>query len=71
VGAVSVAHVREIRNSYIIFVGKPKWKRPFEKRGRKWKDANIKTSFKEIVVRAWTGFIWLRMGSGGGVLSTH
>jgi hypothetical protein len=32
----------------------------------KWED-NIKSIFKKWEGRAWTGLIWLRIGTGGGV----
>jgi hypothetical protein len=32
----------------------------------KWKD-NIKMDLEEICVRMWTEFMWLRIGTGGGL----
>jgi hypothetical protein len=32
-----------------------------------WED-NIKTDLVEMYERMWTGFIWLRIGTGGGLL---
>jgi hypothetical protein len=33
----------------------------------KWKD-NIKMDIQGVGWEAWTGFIWLRIGTGGGLL---
>jgi hypothetical protein len=54
-----VAHMGEKRNAYRILVGKPEGRRPL---GRcKW----ILEKLDDVV---WTGFIWLRIGTSGGVL---
>jgi hypothetical protein len=50
----------EKRNAYRILVGKPEGKRPLGRPGRRW------TRVKFIFV--WIGFIWLRIGTGGGLL---
>jgi hypothetical protein len=42
-------------------------KRPLGIPRRKWKD-NIKIDIKETGWVAWTGFIWLRTGTIGGML---
>jgi hypothetical protein len=47
-----VARRGEGRNVYRILVGKPEGKRPFERPRRRWG----------------MGFIWLRIGTGGGLL---
>jgi hypothetical protein len=39
-------------------------KRPLGRPKRRLED-NIKVNLKEIGVRMWTGFIWLRTGSSG------
>jgi hypothetical protein len=39
--------MREMRNAYNIFVGKPKGKRPLERPRSKWED-NIRMDFREI-----------------------
>jgi hypothetical protein len=33
----------------------------------RWKN-NFKKNFKEIELEVWTGFIWLRRGTSGGIL---
>ena len=48
-------------------MGKPGGKRPFGRPRHKW-DYNIKTDLQKWVVRAWSGSIWLRIGTGGGHL---
>jgi len=42
-------------------VGKPERKRPLGRPRRRWED-NIRMHLKEL------GFIWLRIGTGGGLL---
>ena len=42
-------------------------KRPLGKPRRGWED-NIKTDLREVRWGAWTGLIWLRIGTGGGHL---
>jgi len=47
-----------------FFVRKPEGKRPLGRPRRGWKD-NIKMDLQEAGWRgAWTGFIWLRIGTG-------
>jgi hypothetical protein len=48
----------EGRGAYRILVGRPE--------GR-WED-NIKMDLQEVGWGAWTGLIWLRIGTGGGLL---
>jgi hypothetical protein len=50
-----------MRCAYSALVGTPDGKRPLEKPGRKW-EQNNKTFDRE----ARTGFMWLRIGTGGG-----
>jgi len=45
-------------------VGKPEGKRPLGRPWRRWEE-NIKM-FKKWDVGAWTGSMWLRIGTGGG-----
>jgi hypothetical protein len=61
-----VAGLGERRGAYMILVGKSEGKRPFGRPRRKWDD-NI------LILRkwdggAWTVLIWLRIGTGGGLL---
>ena len=44
---------------------KPEGKRPLGRPGRRWED-NIKLNLQEVGWEAWTGLIWLRIGTGGG-----
>jgi hypothetical protein len=53
------------RSAYKILVGNPEGKRPLGRSRHTWGD-NINRHLKEIVI--WTGFIWLRIGTGGGLL---
>ena len=61
-----MAPVRENKNAYRILVGKTEGKRPPGMPRCKWGD-NINIYLKEIEW-VWTGFIWLRMGTSGGLL---
>jgi hypothetical protein len=51
----------EGRGAYRVLVGRP------EGRRRRWED-NIKMDLQEVRCGAWTGLIWLRIGTGGGLL---
>jgi hypothetical protein len=53
--------------SFGVLVGKSEGKRPLGRRRGKWED-NIKMDLKELGCEAWTGLIWLRIGTGGGHL---
>ena len=44
-------------------MGKTEGRRSFER----WED-NIKMDLQEVGWRVWTGFIWRRIGTGGGWL---
>jgi hypothetical protein len=48
----------------MVLVGKPEGKRPHVRPRRTWGD-NI-TMVSGNGMRAWTGLIWLRRGTGGG-----
>jgi hypothetical protein len=58
-----VALIREMRNTYKILVGTPEGMRPLRRPRCKWED-NIRMDLREV----WTGFIWLRTGTLGGLL---
>jgi hypothetical protein len=45
-------------------MGKPEGKRPLGRPRRRWED-NIKMELQEVGVKAWTGSMWLRIGTGG------
>jgi hypothetical protein len=57
----------EGRGAYRI-LGKPEGRRPLERPRRRWED-NIKMDLQEVGRGAWTGLIWLRIGTDGGLLS--
>jgi len=56
-----VARIGTKRGVYVVLVGKPGGKRPLGKPRHRWED-NIKIDLQEGV---WTGFIWLRIRTGG------
>jgi hypothetical protein len=45
----------------------PKGKRPIGRPRSRW-EGNIKTNIREIAIGVWIGFIYLRIGTGGGLL---
>jgi hypothetical protein len=58
-------HVVRIRRrgTYRDLVGKSEGRRPLGRPRRRWED-NIKINIREIGWGAWTGLIWLRIGTG-------
>jgi hypothetical protein len=49
-------------------VGRPEGRRPLGRPRRRWED-NIKMDLQEVGLGgAWTGLVWLRIGTGGGLL---
>jgi hypothetical protein len=64
-----VARMGATRNAYRILVGKPQGKRPLRRPRRRWVH-NIKIDLREIGWddMIWTGSIWLRIGTSGGLL---
>jgi hypothetical protein len=63
-----LARMEERRGANRILVGRPEGKRPLGRPRRRWKD-NIKWLFKTWDGEgAWTGLIWLRIGTGGWLL---
>jgi len=67
--AEHVKRMGERRGVYRVVVGKPEGKRPLGRPRRRWED-NIKLDLLEVEWGrgAWTGLIWLRIGTGGGHL---
>jgi hypothetical protein len=57
----------DIRNVYTILVGKPKGKIPITRHRHRCGIDNIKMNLREIGLEGVIGFIWLRIGSGGGL----
>jgi hypothetical protein len=61
-----VARMVEKRNVYRLLVGKPERNKPLGGPRRRWMD-NIKMDFWRYRV-LWTGFVWLRIDTGGELL---
>jgi hypothetical protein len=62
-----VKRMGETRGAYEILVGRPDGKRPLGRSRRRWED-NIKMDLEEVGW-VWTGLIWFRIRTGGGLLS--
>jgi hypothetical protein len=62
-----VARMGEARGAYRVLVGRPEGRRPLGRPRRRWED-NIKMDLEEVGWGAWTGLIWLRIGTVGGLL---
>ena len=55
----------ESRSAYNVLVGKPEGKSPLGRSRLRWED-NIKMCIQEVGWGgAWTGLIWLRIGTSG------
>jgi hypothetical protein len=50
-----------------VLVGRPEGRRPLGRPRRRWED-NIKMDPQDVGWGALTGVIWLRIGTGGGLL---
>jgi hypothetical protein len=57
----------EGRNVYRVLVGKPEGKTPLGRPRHRWEDG-IEMDLREIVWGVGSGFSWLRIGTGGGLL---
>jgi hypothetical protein len=53
------------RNAYRLLVGKPEGKRQLGRPRRRWTDITMNPIYEGVV---WTGLIWLRTGTCGGLL---
>jgi hypothetical protein len=62
-----VARMGEKRNAHRRSVGKPEGERPLGRLRRRWVN-NIKIDLREIRWDGMDGLIWLRIGTGGGLL---
>jgi len=63
-----VLNVRRESQIIIIFWwGKLEGKRELGRRRREWENS-VETGLKELDGRQWTGLIWLRIGTRGGLL---
>jgi hypothetical protein len=66
-GGRGMWHAWERReNMYKFLVGTPEGKRPLGRPRCRWKNGS-KMDLREIVW-GWSGFSWLRIGTGGGLL---
>jgi len=55
------------RHVYRVLVGQPEGMRPFGRLRHKL-EFNIKMDLQEVGCGVWTGLIWLRIGTGDGLL---
>jgi hypothetical protein len=62
-----VARVGARRLAYRALVGKYEGRRPLGRPRRRWED-NIKMDLREVGWGEKTGSMWLRIGTGGGLL---
>jgi hypothetical protein len=63
-----MARMGEGRNLYRVLVGKPEGKRPLVRPRRTWEDG-IKMDLRDSGWGGvWSGFAWLRIVTGGGLL---
>jgi hypothetical protein len=56
----------EKRSACRDLVRKPEGKKPLGRHRSRWED-NITMNVQEVGWGAWTGFIWLRTGTAGGL----
>ena len=61
-----MARMGERRGTYRVLVGKYEGKRPLGRQKRRWED-NIEVDLQGVGRGAWTGLIWLRIGTCGGL----
>jgi hypothetical protein len=61
-----VARMGEGRCAHRILVARSEERRPLGRPWRMWEN-NIKMDLQEVGWGAWTGLIWLRIGTGGGL----
>jgi hypothetical protein len=54
------------RGAYRVLMESPEGKRPLGRPRHRW-EGNIKMDLQDVGWRAWTGLIWLRIGTGGGL----
>jgi hypothetical protein len=60
-----VARMGKRKGVYRVLVGKPGGKRPLGRPRYRWED-NILVNLQDVGWGAWTGLIWLKIGTGGG-----
>jgi hypothetical protein len=57
----------ERRGAYRSLMGRSEGRRPLGRSRRRW-EYNIKIDLQGVERGVWTGLIWLRLGTGGGIL---
>jgi hypothetical protein len=57
----------DIRNAYDILVGKSAGKKPLGRHRQGWED-HFRIDLMKKRWKLWTGFIWPRTGTGGGII---
>jgi hypothetical protein len=57
----------ERRGAYRVFIARPEGKKPLGRPRRRWEN-NIKMDLKDAEWGVWTGLIWIRTRTGGGLL---
>jgi hypothetical protein len=62
-----VACMGEGKGAYRILVGRPEGRRPVGRPRHRWED-NIEMDLEKVGWGLWTGSMWLRIGTGGGLL---
>jgi hypothetical protein len=62
-----VACMGDRSGAYRVLVEKPEGRKPLGRPRHRWED-NIKMDLQKVGWRAWTGLIWLKIGTGGGLL---
>jgi hypothetical protein len=66
-GTGLVARSGKKRNAYNVLVGKPEGIRPLERPRHRW-EIILEWILEKQDMRVWTGFIWLGIGTSGGLL---
>jgi hypothetical protein len=58
-----VAHMEKRRDAYTNLMVRLNGKRPLGRHRHRWED-NIKMDLQDVAWGAWTGLMWLRIGTG-------
>jgi hypothetical protein len=62
-----VVRMGDRRGAYRVLMGRPDLRRPLGSPRHRW-EGNIKIDLQEFGWGSWTGLIWLRIGTVGGLL---
>jgi len=62
-----VTRMGDKRGAYRVLMGKHEGKRPLGRPRPRW-EGDIKMDIQELGCGAWTGLIWISIGTGGGLL---